>query len=190
MSDLNNQIQNYSNNNFSNNTQNNRSPVVLRQSNREMLLNINPEVFQSSILNSINNFINNNRNNQNEQNQIQVWQRFAKELENMSNNLKEAFQAVNENINDLRQKCGESFLVDKLYKENNDKNINLLAQENSALKEKTNQLVDSNSNIIDNNNKLIKKIDKQSENINSMSNNINNLNEDNKKSKSKINKRK
>ena len=69
MSDLNNQIQNYSNNNFSNNTQNNRSPLVLRQSNREMLLNINPEVFQSSILNSINNFINNNRNNQNEQNQ-------------------------------------------------------------------------------------------------------------------------
>ena len=168
MSDLNNQIQNYSNNNFSNNTQNNRSPVVLRQSNREMLLNINPEVFQSSILNSINNFINNNRNNQNEQNQIQVWQRFAKELENMSNNLKEAFQAVNENINDLRQKCGESFLVDKLYKENNDKNINLLAQENSALKEKTNQLVDSNSIIINNNNKLIKDIDNQSENINNM----------------------
>ena len=27
-----------------------------------------------------------------------IWQRFAKELENMSNNLKEAFQAVNENI--------------------------------------------------------------------------------------------
>ena len=65
MSDNNNQIQNYSHNNFANNNPNNNIPVTLRQSNREMLLNIDPEVFQSSIINSINNFLNNNLNEQN-----------------------------------------------------------------------------------------------------------------------------
>ena len=95
-----NQIRNYSNNYFSNNIQNNS--VLLRQSIRDIQLNINPEIFQSFILNSINNFIKNlnNQNNQ-DQIQIQIWQRFGKELEDMSKHLIEAFRAVNENILDL-----------------------------------------------------------------------------------------
>ena len=122
MSEFNNQIQNYSYNNFSNNIQNNS--VILRQSNREMQLNINPEIFQSFILNSINNFIKNlnNQNNQ-DQIQIQIWQGFGKELEDMFKHLIEAFCAVNENILDLRLKCGEAFSIDEKYKENNNKNI-------------------------------------------------------------------
>ena len=63
MSDNNNQIQNFSNNNFSNNNRNNNNPIFLRQGIREIQLNINPEIFQTSILNSINQFINNNQNN-------------------------------------------------------------------------------------------------------------------------------
>ena len=57
MSDNNNQIQNYSYSNFSNNNLNNNIPVTLRQNNREMQLNINPEVFHISILNSKNIFL-------------------------------------------------------------------------------------------------------------------------------------
>ena len=87
-------IQNYSNNNFSNNNQNKSNPLILRQGFKEMQININPEVFQISILNSINNFRNNDLNNLNNQNKIQVWQQFGKELQDMSNHLKETFQVV------------------------------------------------------------------------------------------------
>ena len=58
----------------------------------------------------------------------------------MSNHLKETFQAVNENINDLGQKCESTYLSDQKYKNNNDKNINILSQDNSSLKDKVNKL--------------------------------------------------
>ena len=148
MSDLNNQIQNYSSNNFSNDNQNDNNPLIVRQGYREMQLNINPEVFRTTILTTLDNFIRNNINNINNQNQIQIWQSFGKEISNMSNHLKDAFQAVNNNIDDLRQKCAASFSNDQEYKEKNNNNINFLAQENSALKEKTNNKEDSNNNII------------------------------------------
>ena len=66
----------------------------------------------------------------------------------MPNHLKETFQAINENINDLLQKYESTYLNDQKYKNNNDKNINILAQKNIALKEKVNILKNSNNNII------------------------------------------
>ena len=51
---------------------------------------------------------------------------------------------------------------DQKYKNNNDKNIDILFKENRALKEKTNQLEFSNSNIISNKEKIIQEINNQS----------------------------
>ena len=158
MADNNNQIQNFSNNIFSNNNQNNSIPVTLRQSNKEMLLNINPDVFQTTILNSINNFLNNNRSGQYQlgrQYQLgnQIMQQVGNELQNMADNLVDAFKIVKDSIDDLREKCGSSYSDDKNYKDINDKNINILADQNSALQEKTSILENSNKNIIDTNNK-------------------------------------
>ena len=122
MADNNNQIQNFSNNIFSNHNQNNSIPVALRQSNKEMLLNINPEVFQTTILNSINNFLNNNRSGQYQLGN-QIMQQVGNELQNMADNLVDAFKIVKDNINDLKEKCCSSYSDDKNYKDNNNKKI-------------------------------------------------------------------
>ena len=113
-------------------------------------------------------------------------QQVGNELQNMADNLVDAFKIVKDSIDDLREKCGSSYSDDKNYKDNNDKNINILADQNSALQEKTSILENSNKNIIDTNNKIIKEINNQTENINNMNKYMNNLNEDNNKSKAKI----
>ena len=66
----------------------------------------------------------------------QLIQKVGNELQNMSYNLIEALKAVNDNINDLRKKCGASCMKDKIYRDNNNNNMELFAQQNSALEEK------------------------------------------------------
>ena len=66
MSDINNQIQNYSQSNFSNNNQNNNIPITFRQTGKEMQFIIDPGIFQTSVLNSINTYLNNNMIDQNQ----------------------------------------------------------------------------------------------------------------------------
>ena len=185
MSENNNQIQNYSQSNFSNNNQNNNIPVTFRQTSKEMQFLIDPGIFQTSVLNSINNYLSNNMI---DQNQIgnNILQIVGKELQDMSSKLIEAFRTVNENINDLRQNCGIAYSEDKQYKDNNNNNIDFLAGKNSALEKKTNELEDSNNNLINTNKRIMSEIVSQTENIIKMNDNINNLNEDHNKSKVQI----
>ena len=96
---------------------------------------IDPGIFQTSVLNSINNYLSNNMI---DQNQIgnNILQIVGKELQDMSNKLIEAFSTVNKNIDDLRQNCGIAYSESKQYKDNNNNHIDFLAGKNSALEKK------------------------------------------------------
>ena len=62
----NNNIQIYQNNNLGGNNQNNPNNVILRLMNREIQFNFDPNNFQSSIINSINNLLRQSNPNANQ----------------------------------------------------------------------------------------------------------------------------
>ena len=114
----NNNIQIYQNNNLEGNNHNNPNNVILRMMNREIQFNFDPNNFQSSIINSINNLLRQSNPNAN-----QILQIVVIEIQNMSKNLIDVFTEIRGTINALKEARIKAYEDDSMYKINNDKNI-------------------------------------------------------------------
>jgi hypothetical protein len=114
----NNNIQIYQNHNLKRNNQNNANNAIIRLMNRKIQFNFDPNNFQSSIINSINNLL-----RQSNQNANQILQIVVIEIQNMSKNLIDVFTEIRGTINALKEARIKAYEDDSMYKINNDKNI-------------------------------------------------------------------
>ena len=156
----NNNIQNYQNDNSVGNNYNNPNNVILRLMKREIQFNFDPNSFQTSIINSINNFLNQNQPSGN-----QILNVVGNEIESMSKNLIEAFTQIRGTINDLREACIKVYEEDSKYKKNNDENIQNIYCQNNELNENNKNITKKQDQLI--NNQIILK--------NDINNNINSI---------------
>ena len=86
--------------------------------NRKIQFNFDPNNFQSSIINSINNLLRQSNPNAN-----QILQIVVIEIQNMSKNLIDVFTEIRGTINALKEARIKAYEDDSMYKINNDKNI-------------------------------------------------------------------
>jgi hypothetical protein len=114
----NNNIQIYQNHNLKRNNQNNANNAIIRLMNRKIQFNFDPNNFQSSIINSINNLLRQSNPNAN-----QILQIVVIEIQNMSKNLIDVFTEIRGTINALKEARIKAYEDDSMYKINNDKNI-------------------------------------------------------------------
>jgi hypothetical protein len=178
----NNNQRNNQNNNDSQNPSNNS--IHLAQYKKEMIINFDPQVMQTSLTNWLSNYVNNN-NVQLSNFQAQIFANVGTQIDDLSKKISDAFLNVQNQMNNYVSK------VDYLYneylkdKESNKEFVNNVINNNNQINETFNSISNNNNN---NNMKLekidqeinilkesVKKIDNESKNkINIMKNNSDN----------------
>ena len=144
--------------------------------NREIQFNFDPNNFQSSIINSINNLLRQSNPNAN-----QILQIVGTEIQNMSKNLIDAFTEIRGTINSLKEACIKAYEDDSMYKMNNDKNIQNILIQNNELNESNKNIMKNQNQLIDNQNILKKDINNNINEIKEINNNMNDIQNNSKK---------
>ena len=134
--------------------------ITLRAVKKEMQFNLDTNVLQTTIINSINEILKQNQSNT-DQVAGKILTMVGQEIDKLSGNIISAFNEVRDRIDKLELKCASVYEENDQYKQNNSKNIDTIFSQNQIINNNQtniNEKLQNQENELTNFNKDLKNI--------------------------------